>query len=174
VYGIVKQSGGFIWVYSEKGHGTTFKLYFPPAAAEKQQGSSLRSETSLATLAGNESILLVEDENALRQATRAFLETSGYTVLEASHALEAITIARNNPGIDLLLTDVVMPGMSGRQLSEELCHLFPGLRVLYMTGYTDDMVVHHGVLQEGVSLVQKPFTRITLLKQVRKILDQEF
>lgn len=169
VYGIVKQSGGFIWLYSEKGLGTTFKLYFPMTSAQGERTSP--KPVSLEKFAGKETILLVEDEKALRETTQEFLEASGYTVLQAGNADEALTLANNNGHIHLLLTDVVMPGKSGRQLAEQLTANAPKLRVLYMTGYTDDMVVQHGVLQEGVALVQKPFTRAGLLKRVRDTLD---
>jgi nitrogen-specific signal transduction histidine kinase len=169
VYGIVKQNNGYIMAYSEPGHGTTFKIYFP------------RSEESLPVqqkekeiAGGTEAILVVEDEAALRELTCALLEDSGYTVIEAAGVEDAIQIAKDpKRRIDLLLTDVVMPRLDGKELANQMAALRPGLKVLYMSGYTDDVIVHRGVLAQGTLLVQKPFTKSTLLQKVREALSSQ-
>ncbi|MEW5959878.1 MAG: ATP-binding protein, partial [Chloroflexota bacterium] len=173
VYGIVKQSGGEIWVYSEPGVGTTFKIYLPRVEAterpvEPQPGLEDRP-------AGTEMVLLVEDEEAVRTLARQVLELSGYTVLEARHGGEALLLCAQQPGpIHLLLTDVVMPGgLNGRELAERLKSLYPKLKVLYMSGYTDDAMVHHGVLEQGIHFLQKPFTPGALAQKVRAVLDEK-
>ncbi|MBA3760326.1 MAG: PAS domain S-box protein, partial [Gemmatimonadales bacterium] len=169
VYGIVKQSGGFIWVYSEPGHGTTFKIYLPQvdeAPAISQQAPTATS------LLGNETILLTEDAPALRAAAHQILERYGYTVIDAPSSTAALTMARTRTGpIHLLLTDVVMPGMSGRELAEQFTARSPEVKVLYMSGYTDDTVVRHGVLRPGTAYLQKPFTPDALARKVREVLD---
>ena len=168
VYGIVKQSNGFIWVYSEPGKGTAFKLYFPLVAGE---ASAAHVETRKPTR-GNETILLVEDSAVVRAAAARILQRAGYTVLEAPTSRSAVDIAaKKNDRIDLLLTDVVMPGLSGREVAEEFARLRPTARVLYMSGYTDDAVVRHGILQSGIAYLQKPFTGETLTAKVRAVLD---
>jgi CheY-like chemotaxis protein len=170
VYGIIKQSGGYIWLYSEAGKGTTFKIYLPrvDGAAEEE----LIREKHAAVPAGGETVLLLEDEPALRELVREWLTGIGYVVLEAKGGAEALEISRSYSGsIDLLLTDVVMPGMSGRQLAERLTPSRPGMRVLYVSGYTTDAIVHHGVLQPGVAFLQKPFTRAALAQKLRETLD---
>lgn len=169
VYGIVKQSNGFIWVYSELGQGTTFKLYFPlvTAAAEKI-GVDARQEPKR----GSETILLVEDSPVVRAAAARILQRAGYTVIESPTSKAAIDIAaKKQDRIDLLLTDVVMPEMSGRQVAEQFVQLRPDAKVLYMSGYTDDAVVRHGILQPGIAYLQKPFTGETLTAKVRAVFD---
>jgi two-component system, cell cycle sensor histidine kinase and response regulator CckA len=169
-YGIVKQSQGHIWVYSEMGLGTIFKVYLPrvdqPAAADAAPAAPEPSR------AGTETILLVEDEEALRNLTREILEAEGYVVLEAASGHAALEVARSFGGaIHLLLTDVVMPGMSGRALADALTEARPETRVLYMSGYTGDAIVHHGVLDEGLAFLQKPVSPDALLRKLRRMFD---
>jgi len=172
VYGIVKQSGGYIWVYSEVGNGTTFKVYLP-RVREAEKPAQHKLETKSFPL-GCETILLVEDEKGVRELAREYLEQIGYTVLGAENSQEAIEVAKNHPGtIELLFTDVVMAGMSGRQLAEKMAKLRPGIRILYMSGYADEAIVHHGILGRGVVLLQKPFTLNSLALKVRETLDQQ-
>jgi two-component system, cell cycle sensor histidine kinase and response regulator CckA len=170
VYGIVTQSGGNIWVYSELGRGTTFKVYLPcvDRCAEEPESSSdcnLVSE-------GNETVLLVEDEEMVREMAKEILEESGYQVLEAKHGHEALFIAEQYHGhIHLMLSDVVMPQMSGRELAERFAPRRKDMKVLYMSGYTDDAIVHHGVLDEGTAFIEKPFTPYALARKVRETLN---
>jgi len=171
VYGIVKQSNGYIWVYSEPGRGTTFKIYLPRTEA----GAKAAAEMPKPGLSrGSETILLAEDEESLRRLTRQVLENSGYRVVTASSGEEAERLAESHAGtIHLLLSDVVMPGMSGRELVERLAPRLPGMKVLYMSGYTDDSVLQHGIAAEQVNFVQKPFTPSLLTRRVREVLDGE-
>jgi PAS domain S-box-containing protein len=171
IYGIVKQSGGHVWVYSEIGKGTTFKIYFPRVEGPAEEDESVSQRAAL-TL-GSETVLLVEDEDEVRKLVREILELNGYTVLEVSRGLEAIQTCRQYEGpIHLILTDVVMPGMSGRELVERMIPLRPQMRVLYMSGYTENAIVHHGVLDEGTAFIQKPFTPAALARKVRDVLDE--
>ena len=169
VYGIVTQSGGSIWVYSETGRGTTFKVYFPRASQ-----ADVRSLPALRTdgLEGTETILLAEDQPEVSAIACAVLERYGYRVLEASNGDQALQILRTHQGpIHLLLSDVVMPSMSGPELARLVQLKQPGIRVLYASGYTDDAIVRHGVLDPGVAFLQKPFTPTALLRKVREVLD---
>jgi CheY-like chemotaxis protein len=170
VYGIVKQSGGFIWLYSELGNGTSFKIYLPQIMDEaKTDGPPLISSVPVG---GWETVLLVEDSAAVRSIARQILERSGYTVLEAPNGRVALAIGRNRTRpIHLLLTDVVMPEMSGRQLAEEFSRVRTDANVIFMSGYTDDAVVRHGVVSAGVDYLQKPFSPDALLRKVREVLD---
>jgi two-component system cell cycle sensor histidine kinase/response regulator CckA len=170
VYGIVKQCGGYIMAYSEVDRGTTFKVYFPRISGtpEAPRPSDRRVEIP----SGKETVLLVEDETALRELTRVLLEKAGYTVLEAENVEDAVHLADGAKGIiDLLLTDVVMPGMDGHELSRQLTSRCSALKVLYMSGYADDIIAHRGVLNRGTALLQKPFSRAALLAKVREVLD---
>jgi PAS domain S-box-containing protein len=171
VYGIVKQSGGYIWVYSEPGKGTTFKVYLPRI---DQAGEAIApGEPGVAELSrGSETILLVEDEKAVRCLAREALESRGYHVLESEGAIKALEVGeRRKEHIHLLLTDVVMPQMSGRELAEHLAPLHPETKVLYMSGYADNAVVHNGLLEPGTALLQKPFTAQALARKLREVLD---
>lgn len=171
VYGIVKQNGGDIWIYSELGKGTTFKVYLPEAGGGPDMMSTpLAGERPRV---GSETILLAEDEPMVRQLVRAVLEQGGYRVLEAADGTEALRLAEAHSGpIHLLLTDVVMPGISGRELTERLADQRSETQVVFMSGYTDDAVVRHGVLHAGVAFIQKPFTPSLLLRKVQEVLGE--
>ncbi|HEY3580307.1 MAG TPA: ATP-binding protein, partial [Pyrinomonadaceae bacterium] len=174
VYGIVKQSGGNIWVYSEEGRGTTFKTYFPRVTEEAEQYT--RTPATVEAPRGCETILLVEDAEWVRTLARQILESAGYQVLEASDPEAAIRLIESNHNgtkIDLLLTDVVMPGMSGNEMSKQLLQRRPELPVLFMSGYTDDAIVQHGVLEAGINFIQKPFSPDALALKVREVLDAQ-
>jgi two-component system cell cycle sensor histidine kinase/response regulator CckA len=171
VLGIVEQSGGSISVSSEPGRGATFRICFP---LTEEDADSTQLSTAPRTLHGTETILLVEDEEQLRALGRQILSKSGYNVLVAESAADALTICENYEGtIHLLLTDVVMPQMNGRELAERAAPLRPAMKVLYVSGYTDNTIVHHGVLDEGVAFLQKPITPDTLRRKLRDVLDTE-
>lgn len=170
VYGIVKQSEGNIWVYSEPGRGTTFKIYLP--RVEGVEDHSEQRLFSYDALLGTETILLVEDDESLRRMIGKTLEDSGYAVLEASHGSQAVTIAEGYAGpIALMVTDVVMPGLSGRKLAELMAAARPEMKTLFISGYTENAISNHGVLEPGINFLQKPFTPMTLLQKVRDALD---
>jgi PAS domain S-box-containing protein len=170
VYGIVKQSGGHVWVYSEPGQGTTFKIYLP--TIDEAVGAGDVEMVASGALLGSETILLVEDEEMVREFAHTALETYGYTVLEAASPVEALEVSRGYSGlIHLMLTDIIMPGITGRELTERLSHLRPEMKVLYMSGYTDDAIVRHGVLDADTPFLQKPFAPDMLARKARQVLD---
>ena len=172
VYGIVKQSGGLIWVYSEPGKGTTFKIYLPRLEAAGDLAAGL-SQVPGKCEWGSETVLLVEDEDMVRHVARRILARHGYTVLEAASGDDALAISRENAGpIHLMLTDVVMPGMSGRETADNLKPQRPGMKVLFMSGHTENAIVHHGVLDPGTAFIQKPFKYNVLAQKIREVLDK--
>jgi CheY-like chemotaxis protein len=171
-YGIVKQSKGHIWVYSVKEKGTTFKIYLPRVnePLEEMRKEVLKEELPH----GNETILIVEDEEEVRKLISKLLERQGYAVLETSNGEEArLACERRKGPIHLMLVDVIMPGMSGSELAKALKPLYPEIKILYMSGYTDDAIVRHGVLEKGVNYIQKPLTLEGLARKVRDVLDKE-
>jgi CheY-like chemotaxis protein len=169
-YGIVKQSMGYIWVYSEAGLGTTFKVYLP--AIDEDVDSKQPAQPIEPIALGSETILLVEDDEMVRGLALTTLEEVGYKVLQAANGAEALLLCEQYPEpIHLLLTDVVMPGMSGRAVADRLKTERPQMLVLYMSGYTEDAIVHHGVLNEGVNFIEKPFSPTALTRKVREVLD---
>jgi two-component system cell cycle sensor histidine kinase/response regulator CckA len=170
VFGIVRQSGGSIWVYSEVGGGTTFKVFLPRALSEEARPMPVFVEPT--TLRGTETILLVEDQDEVRRVAQEILIRHGYHVIAAQNAGEALLSCERHPRtIHLLLTDVVMPQMSGRELAVRLETIRPDMKVLYMSGYTDNAVVHHGILDSGIAYVQKPLVPDMLARRVREVLD---
>ena len=171
VYGIVKQSGGEIYVYSELGEGSTFKVYFPRFVETGEQ--RIRQLTSKEVPRGSETVLLVEDDTNLRYLVARVLRGCGYTILVAASGAEALAIAGDpNKSIDAVITDVVMPGMNGRELVEKLVAARPGIGFLFMSGYTDDDVLRRGVLHGESAFLQKPFTPDQLARKVRGVIDR--
>jgi two-component system, cell cycle sensor histidine kinase and response regulator CckA len=168
VFGIITQSQGSIWVYSEVGRGTTFKIYLP-----RVDGASERPPVAEHVAGGSETILLVEDEPQVRAVVRRALERAGYAVLVAQDPDDALRLCDARQPIDLLLTDVVMPHMNGRELAERVRARYPATKALFMSGYTDDAILRHGVLDAGVPFLQKPITPTTLARRVREILDAD-
>ncbi|MGC1684141.1 MAG: PAS domain S-box protein [Candidatus Acidiferrales bacterium] len=169
VYGIVKQSGGYVWVYSEIGKGTTFKIYLP--AVEEEVAPQEKKPAAVALPRGTETVLLVEDEEGVRNLAKEYLESCGYKVLVAGDGNAAIQLVSKHSGpIDLVMTDIVMPGISGSDLAKKMQTLRPDIRVVYMSGYTDQAIIHHGILSSDVLLLQKPFTMSTLAHKLREAL----
>jgi two-component system cell cycle sensor histidine kinase/response regulator CckA len=169
VFGVVKQSGGGIYVYSEPGRGTTFKIYLPAASVPAEAAeAAIEAEAT----GGTETIMVVEDDDGVRDLVRLMLEANGYRVLTMNDPDEATRVCRERPeAIDLLLTDVMMPEINGRVLAEQLGALAPSMRVLFMSGYSDEAVHRHGMLGERASFLEKPFTERTLTRKVREVLD---
>jgi DNA-binding NtrC family response regulator len=172
VYGIVKQSGGYIWANSEPGKGSTFKVYLPRVDEPVEVSSSIEIPAPAARK-GRETILLVEDQPEVRELARIVLADRGYSVINAQNPEDAEHQARSNGGqIHLLLTDVMMPGISGRELAKRITSRHPHIRVLYMSGYTNNVIAEDGMLEAGLSFLQKPFTPQTLVQKVRETLDR--
>jgi PAS domain S-box-containing protein len=170
-YGIVKQHGGNIWIYSEVGHGTTFKIYLPRVYEAVDAPSQSADDAFVPR--GSETVLLVEDEPLVRELVSHALHAQGYTVLDASNGAEALRVVQAYDGapIDLLITDVVMPGMGGKALAEQVTSMYPGSKVLFISGYATDAITHHGRLDPGTHFLSKPFTRTALARKVREVLD---
>jgi PAS domain S-box-containing protein len=172
VYGIIKQSGGYIWAYSEPGQGSTFKVYLPRVEAETTTGSP-SSETTAEASSGGETVLLVEDEASVRAPLRRGLERLGYRVLEASNAEAAIKVCeQRGEEIDILVTDAVMPGLNGRELAERVGSQYPELKVLFISGHGDETIARRGILEPGVAFLQKPFTPHELARKIREVLGE--
>jgi CheY-like chemotaxis protein len=170
VYGIVKQSGGYIWVYSEPGQGTSFKIYLP---LRDEPLSAPRPEFKPAQAVSGETVLVVEDEALVRKMIARALEDAGYQVLQAGDAVEAVEVFTRASGkISLLLTDIVMPGKNGRELARQVAQLSPGMPVLFISGYTDGEIERRGLLEPGAAFMQKPLIPPALVRAVRELLDQ--
>ncbi|MDL1963225.1 MAG: response regulator [Deltaproteobacteria bacterium] len=170
VYGVVKQNNGFVWVYSEPGQGSTFKIYFPEA--KKDAGPEEKQQTTAFELDGSETILIVEDDDSLRTFVQKVLQSYGYRCLDAENGEDALRVCKEYDGqIDLMITDVVMPKMGGGEAAKRLQPLYPQMKVIYMSGYTDNAIVHHGVLEPGLNFLEKPFTTKVLMRKVREALE---
>jgi CheY-like chemotaxis protein len=167
VYGFIKQSAGHIMIYSEEGHGTTIKMYLPPAT-----GTALAAEpaSKTAVMGGHETILVVEDDALVRNYVLTQLHSLGYVTLDAGNAGEALAIVGAGKNFDLLFTDVIMPGLNGRQLANEIFKARPNLKVLFTSGYTENAIIHHGRLDEGVLLLAKPYRKSDMAIMIRKAL----
>jgi two-component system cell cycle sensor histidine kinase/response regulator CckA len=172
VYGIVKQNNGFIWVYSEPGQGSTFKIYLPKVKRDVKEEE--KEQPPVENLSGSEIVLIVEDDNSLRKLAQKSLQPHGYRVLVAENGEDALRISKEHEGtIDLMITDVVMPKMGGKETAERLQALHPQMKVIYMSGYTDDSIVHHGVLAPGLNFLEKPFSPGGLARKVREVLGKK-
>ena len=172
VYGIIKQNNGFIWAYSEPGQGSTFKIYLPKAKGDV--AAEEKEQHPVTALGGSETVLIVEDDDSLRKFARTVLKRKGYKVLEAENGEDAFRVSEAHDGpIDLLITDVVMPRMGGKETAERLQPLYPQMKVIYMSGYTDNAIAHHGILAPGLNFLEKPFTPEGLARRVREVLDIE-
>jgi PAS domain S-box-containing protein len=172
IYGIVKQNNGFVWVYSEPGQGSTFKVYLPMVKGDAEPEE--KEQSPVDDLSGSETVLIVEDDEGLRKFAQEVLQSYGYRILVAENGEDALRVCKEHEGpIHLLLTDVVMPKMGGKQLAERLQPLYPRMKVICMSGYTDDAIVHHGVLESGLNFLEKPFTPESLARKVREALGSE-
>jgi len=170
IYGIVKQNNGFIWIYSEPGKGTTFKVYLPVVKGDADQEE--KEQNPVGDLSGSETVLIVEDNDSLRNFVQKVLYIYGYRTLNAENGEDALRVCKEHDGqIDLMITDVVMPKMGGREAAKRLQPLYPRMKVIYMSGYTDNAIVHHGVLEPGLNFLEKPFTPEGLARKVRKAID---
>jgi CheY-like chemotaxis protein len=170
VFGFVKQSGGHIKIYSEEGHGTTIRIYLPRSTGASQPADETRPQAAIER--GHETVLIVEDDALVRNYVVSQVADLGYMTLEAANAAEALTIIDNGTGIDLLFTDVIMPGsMNGRQLADEALKRRPSLKTLFTSGYTENAIIHHGRLDPGVLLLAKPYRKVELARMIRVALD---
>lgn len=170
VYGIIKQHGGNIWVYSEPGRGTTFKVYLP--VSEKINVGKNRAEKTFTNLKGSETIMIVEDNEDVRNIAEGILRQHGYTTLIGKDGMASLEILSSYDGpVHMLLTDVIMPEMNGKELHAKVVEKYPAMKVLFMSGYTDNIIGHHGVLDEGKQFIQKPLTVQALAAKVREVLD---
>jgi two-component system cell cycle sensor histidine kinase/response regulator CckA len=171
VYGIIKQSGGFIWVYSEPGQGTTFKIYFPLLSATSQRRTFVTETVD--GLNGNETVLLVEDEKMVRELAERILTEFGYKVLVAENGEVAKQIfEQQKEKIQIVVTDIIMPGISGRDLAAHIKKENPDIKLLYISGYSDEAILHHNKIDNGSEFLQKPFTAQKFVRRVRQILDE--
>ena len=173
VYGIVKQNNGFILAYSDSGKGTVLKIYLP-CMVKKDVDLEEKKQIPIENLDGSEAVLIVEDDSRIRKLAHKILKQHGYRVLVAENGEDALRVRESHEGaIDLLITDVVMPKMAGKETAECLQHLYPHIKVIYMSGYTDNAIVHHGVLAPGLNFIEKPFTPVGLVRRVREVLDKK-
>jgi len=173
VYGVVKQHQGTIWVYSEPGQGTTFKVYLP-ASDTLQAGERKADQEVLTETRGSETVLVIEDDDMVRDLAVSVLEDQGYNVLSAANAMQCLELLKSHQGpFDLMLTDVIMPDLNGKDLYDKVAWTHPEIRVLYMSGYTGNVISHHGVLEKGVAFLQKPFSAQSLCLKVREVLDRD-